>query len=416
MNRYKYIILGGGLAGGYAAKTFVETGIQEGELAIISAEGTLPYERPPLSKSFLAGKEEVEEILINDPDFYTQNGIDVHLNCVIDNIDFEARKLYADHETFDFEKLLIATGSRIRTLDTPGSDLEGLYYLRKIEDSKKIRKAASEAKKAVVIGGSFIGMEVASVLHSSGVETTLVFPEDRVWASFFTPEMSRFFERYYKDKGVTILPQEKVAAFKGNNGRVSRVILKSGQALEADMVVAGIGVVPNSQLFENTPIQLQKNGIKVNKFLETTVKDVFAAGDIAAYPDDIFDKVKRVEHWDNAVTQAQHAAQVMVGNTEKFEHIPYFFSDVFDLSYEFWGDTEGAAQIIHRGDLESDSFSVWWLDQQDRLLAAFVMNRPDEERDLAQRWIRSRTQVDKSWLEQNMYGLEPLIDENSTGG
>ena len=390
MNTYQYAILGGGLAAGYAAQTFVEEGGQSGELAIFSAEARPPYERPPLSKAFLAGEESVDDILINAPEFYEENGIDLHLNTRIEMVDLKNRQLRAtDGRLFGFEKLMIATGARIRPFDIPGSDLSGLYYLRQVSDSEAIRQAAQDAETAVIIGGSFIGMEVASVLQSSGVQTTLTFPEKRVWQRFFTPEMSDYFSNYYQEEGVTILPEQEIERFVGENGRLTGVVLKSGKTLDADIVVAGIGVLPNSELFAETELQREKNGVLVNRFLETNINDVFAVGDVAAYPDTTFDKVKRIEHWDNAVAQSQRAMKNMLGMNQPFDHLPYFFSDVFDLSYEFWGDTAGADHVIHRGDMENGRFSVWWLAEDGRLLAAFVMDRPEEERELAQTWIKT---------------------------
>lgn len=417
MKRYQYVILGGGLAAGYAAQTFVEEGGVAGELAIVSAESRLPYERPPLSKAFLAGEKSKEDVLINEEQYYDENGIDVHLSTRVSKVDINGRQLHTeDGQTIGFEKLLIATGARVRPFEVEGAELDNIFYLRQVNDSVAIREAAKDVARAVVIGGSFIGMEVASVLQSEGVDVTMVFPEERVWASFFTPEMSDYFENYYKEKGVTLMPGEKVTRFEGKNGRLTHIILGSGQKLEAPMAVAGIGVIPNSELFEETAVELKNGGIVVNKFLETSVEGIYAAGDVARYPDQIFDKPKRVEHWDNAVTQGQHAMRGMMGQREVFDHLPYFFSDVFDLSYEYWGDSEGAEQIIHRGDVESGSFSVWWLDGAGSVLAAFVMDRPEEERELAQRWIRSGVDVTQFDLENDTRTLKPLIDENSPPG
>jgi NADPH-dependent 2,4-dienoyl-CoA reductase/sulfur reductase-like enzyme len=209
--------------------------------------------------------------------------------------------------------------------------------------------------------------------------------------------MSAYFEDYYREKGVTILPQEEVTAFRGN-GRVGEVELKSGRRLTADMVVCGIGVVPNSTLFSGNKLEMEKGRIVVNRFLETNLPDVYAAGDITHYQDVIFDRHLHVEHWDNAVEQGRHAARVMMGVREPYEHVPYFFSDVFDLSYEFWGDTTNAEKTVVRGDLANGRFSTWWLGEDGRLLAAFVMNRPDEERENAPEWIRNGRKIPADWM------------------
>jgi len=211
-----------------------------------------------------------------------------------------------------------------------------------------------------------------------------------MWQRLFTPEISTFFRRYYEARGVKILVNTEVAALEGH-GRVENVITAKGERLPADFVVAGVGVTPETALFQNTGAAID-NGVLTNQFLETSVPGVYAAGDVANYRDPLFGRQRRVEHWDNAVAQGRHAARVMTGLREPFEHVPYFFSDVFDLSYEFWGDSSAADRVVIRGSPASASFSVWWL-AEGRLAAAFVMARPEEERELGQEWIRTREPV-----------------------
>jgi NADPH-dependent 2,4-dienoyl-CoA reductase/sulfur reductase-like enzyme len=268
-------------------------------------------------------------------------------------------------------------------------------YLRSLDDSRRLREAYEDAKRAVVIGAGFIGMEVASVLARRGVETTMLFPEDRVWQRLFTPPISAFFERYYQERGVSFARGESIAAIGGAHG-VENVVTESDRSLPADLVVAGIGVVPVTDLFSGSGIGYD-NGVIVNEFLETNVPDVLAAGDVAQYHDVIFAKHRRVEHWDNAVEQGKHAAKLLLGEREPFVHVPYFFSDVFDLSYEFWGDTTDADDVVYRGDIDSGAFSAWWL-RDGVLVAAFLMNRPDEERDIAAAWIADRRRVGSARL------------------
>jgi NADPH-dependent 2,4-dienoyl-CoA reductase/sulfur reductase-like enzyme len=391
MKTSKFMIFGGGMVAGYAAKGFVERGLKPGELTIVSADTSLPYERPPLSKGFLAGKETEAGILINPEDFYREHEIDVRLRCEVDGIDPGRRFLHLrSGEDLGFEKLIIATGAKVKTLGVPGGDLPGVYYLRSVEDSKRIRAHAENAKRAVTIGSGFIGMEVTSVLAQKGIATTMILRDDRIWKQFFTPEMSSFFETYYSQRGVEFIKQAKVTELRGD-GVVRSVVLESNRTIECDMVVAGIGVQPVAELVANSGIEVA-DGVVVNEYLETKFHDIYAAGDVANYQDTLFSKRRRVEHWDNAVSQGQHGARTLVGERTPFVHVPYFFSDVFDLSYEFWGDPVGADEIVERGDLRSTSFSVWWL-RQEQLIAAFTMNRPDEERDAAPRWIASKQQV-----------------------
>jgi NADPH-dependent 2,4-dienoyl-CoA reductase/sulfur reductase-like enzyme len=396
MKTSKYLILGGGMVAGYAAKQLVESGLKPHELTIVSADSSIPYERPPLSKGFLAGKETEASILINADDFYRAHVIEVRLNCVVSSVDSAGKNVRLQSgEEIGFEKLVVATGAQVRTLDVPGSNLMDVYYLRTLEDSKRIRQKAEGAKRAVVIGGGFIAMEVTSVLAQKGIETTMVLPDDRIWKRFFTAPMSRFFEEYYTARGVRFAKNNKVVELKGA-GTVESAVLQNGEAAACDMVVAGIGVRPVTELLANSGIEVA-DGVAVNEYLETSRRDIYAAGDVASYYDVLFGKHRRAEHWDNAVSQGQHCARVLAGDRTPFVHVPYFFSDVFDLSYELWGDSSGAEQVIERGDLSSRSFSVWWL-RQGKLVAAFTMNRSDEEREAAPRLIQSGEPVSAGTL------------------
>jgi NADPH-dependent 2,4-dienoyl-CoA reductase/sulfur reductase-like enzyme len=368
MNRTKYLIFGGGMVAGYAAN-----------------------ERPPLSKGFLAGKDTADGILINPQSWYREHGIEVKLETVVTQVDVKSKFIRTSSgEERGFDNLLIATGAQPRRLDCPGKDLPGVFYLRSMSDSESIRSKASGAKRALVVGGGFIGMEVASVLAQKNIEPVIAFPEDRVWSRVFSPEISAFFEDYYSARGVRIIKQTSVTALSGS-GQVRSAKLSNGQDTECDSVVAGIGVAPVTTALENSGVQID-NGIVVNEFLETNVAGISAAGDVANYPDPIFGKRRRVEHWDNAVSQGQHWARVVTGDRQPFVHVPYFFSDVFDLSYELWGDSADASEMVIRGDAHTSSFSAWWL-KGSRLVAAFVMNRPDEERQLAPEWIKSKLEI-----------------------
>jgi 3-phenylpropionate/trans-cinnamate dioxygenase ferredoxin reductase subunit len=403
MTSSKYLVIGGGMVAGYAAKELASRGLGSGELLIISADDALPYERPPLSKGFLSGKENEAGILINNPEWYRQQGIEVKLRTEIESVDVQKKRLRATSgETFEFEALLIATGARARKLDCPGNDLPNVFYLRSLGDSRKIRASLESRKQAVVLGGGFIGMEVAAVLAQKNIETTLILREDRVWNRVFTAPMSEFFERYYVSRGVQLLKRERVARLEGED-RVNSAVLSSGRKIPCDLVVAGIGATPVCELFTNTGLTAE-NGVVVNEYLETKLPGIFAAGDVANYLDIIFDKRRRVEHWDNAVSQGQHWAGLVRGDRKPFSHVPYFFSDVFDLSYELWGDSEGSTQTVARGDLNSSSFSVWWL-KQGRLVSAFTMNRPDEERQAAAEWVMAKQLVSPERLADNNRGV-----------
>lgn len=391
MNETKIVILGGGMVAGYAAKRLVELGLKQNQLTIVSADNAIPYERPPLSKGFLAGKDSEESIRINPEDFYRQHGIELRLECKVSRADLKGKRLILDRGSeLSFEKLVIATGASPRTLKLSGAKVGNLFYLRSLSDSRAIRTAASGAKQALVIGGGFIGMEVAAVLAQKQVSVTMVLNEDRIWKRLFSPEMSNFFENYYTSRGVRLMKSTSVKELRGD-GTVSSAVLENGESVPCDLVVAGIGVEPVTDCLAGSGLEID-NGVLVNEYLQTSHPDVFAAGDVANYQDLVFGKRRRVEHWDNAVSQGQYCARFLMGEKAPFKHVPYFFSDVFDLSYEYWGDSSGAEQIIHRGDVSTRSFSAWWL-RQKQVVAAFTMNRPDEEREVAPAWIESHQAV-----------------------
>jgi len=410
MQQLNIVILGGGMVAGYTAKQLVELGLPKGELAILSADNAVPYERPPLSKGFLAGKDSEEAIKINPEDFYKKQGIELKLECEVATVDVKRKRLILKgSDEFGFQKLIIATGARPRTLNIPGSRLQNLFYLRTVNDSKSIRDAAEKVKYAIVIGGGFIGMEVAAVLAQKGIEVAMVLSDDRVFKRLFSPEMSSFFETYYAARGVRLIKSMSITEFRGD-GAVNSAVLRDRQTVQCELVVAGIGVQPAIEVVTNSGLDLG-DGILVNEYLQTGNPAVFAAGDVANYQDVLFAKRRRVEHWDNAVSHGQYCARSLMGDRTPFKHVPYFFSDIFDLSYEFWGDSSGADQVVHRGDVSSSSFSVWWL-RQERVLAAFTMNRPDEERNVAPKWIESGQRVSAAKLTDV---TQPIVTASGSG-
>lgn len=407
MKKYEIVVLGSGVAAAHAVKEFAELKVGSGKVLMVTADDTLPYDRPPLSKGFLLGEKTREDILIEDLVFYNDHGIEVRLSQPVVSVDFDAKTLdcHPGGEVA-FERLLITAGSKVRHIEAAAADLEGIYYLRSLNDADRLRQRIEQGGRAAVIGSGFIGMEVASVMARKGVKPTMIFPDDRVWKKFFSAEMSAFFQKYFSDHGVKFMPNERAKAFLGS-GKVEKVHLESGRDVEVDFAVVGIGVTPATDLFTDSGLDMGHEGIIVNEFLQTNIPDVWAAGDVVAYPDVIFQKRRRLDHWDNAVEQGKVAARNMTGAHEPFVHVPYFFSDVFDLSYEFWGDSREHDQVVYRGDPRSSSFSAWWLKER-RLQAVFVMNRPDEERELAPEWIRHHRTIDENILRDTKHPLRQL--------
>jgi 3-phenylpropionate/trans-cinnamate dioxygenase ferredoxin reductase component len=407
MKKYKYVIIGGGTTAGYAAAEFAEQGIEKGDLCIISAESILPMNRPPLSKEYLKDKNKDDELLINDKKFYEQHGIDVLIETCAQKVKFAEKIIELDNgEALQCEKLLIATGSKVKHPDIPNENLENVFYLRNVKHSDKIREKAKEAKTAVIVGGGYIGTETAAALTEMGVKVTMIVPEDRLLSKFASDDIAAFFKEKFADEGVDVLFGQEASGFYGDE-KVEEVELKSGKRFKTDMVIIGVGVEPNVKIFSDSNLNID-TGIVVNEFCETNIPDVYAAGDVVEFPDKIFNKIRHVEHWENAFEQGKHAAKVMTGKIEPYIFLPFFFSDVFDVSYEYFGDNESATDIINRGNLEKGDFSTWWINDN-RVVAAFIMStRPKEEGEKAREWIRNRTQIDKDKLSDENKPLKEL--------
>ena len=411
MKNYKYVIIGGGTTAGYAAEEFTKQGIDKGDLCIVSAESILPMNRPPFSKEYLKDEAQDDEILINDASFYESNGIAIKLETCARKVDFGKKTIELDNdETLSFNKLLIATGSSLKHLGVDGSDLENIFYLRSIKHSDKIREQAKNSKNAVIVGGGYIGSETAAGLSEMGLNVTMVIPEEHILSKFANEEIAEFFKNVYSSHGIDLIFFDKVVAFHGKDS-VKEVELASGKRLPADMVIAGIGVEPNVKLFENTALKINE-GIEVNEFCETGVDGVFAAGDVVEFPDNIFNKQRHVEHWEHAFEQGKHAARVMTGTREPYIFVPFFFSDVFDLSYEYFGDQETADYSVTRGNIKKGDFSHWWFDGN-KLVAAFIMSsRPDEEKDKAREWIQHKTPIDRDRIDDENVDFKSLVRQS----
>jgi len=394
MKHYKYLILGGGVAAGYAVKELVSHDRFNAEdLAVVSADDTLPYDRPPLSKDFLAEKSRVGDILINDENFYRTNDIDVYLKTPIERIYTTARTLRTTHgDGFSFDHLVIATGASPNQLDIPGAGLPQIHYLRTVEDSASIRQYLDSVEQVAIIGGGYIGLETAAICANEGKSVTMIFPEERLMGHrFFTPRLSAFFENALREKGVTFRTEEEVTSFE-KEGEQARIKLESGNDVTADLVIVGIGVSPNVSIAKNSRIQVD-DGVLTNEYLETNIPGIYALGDVANFYDVMFKKRRRTEHWQNAVDQGKYIARRLLGlEKEPFQKLRYFFSDVLDYSYEVWGEIADGESIIESGDYDSGEVGIWWM-RDGRVVAALLMGRPDEEREMAQEWIREGKQV-----------------------
>lgn len=389
MKSYKYIIIGGGMAGGNAAKSIRELD-SENPLALITQESHLPYQRPPLSKGYLQGKATLDKVYLEDADFYKQRNIEVLTTSRVAAINPEKHTIALQTgQQFAYEKLLLATGGSAKRLPLPGINLQNVFTLRTIEESEHIRRVATSGKKALVLGGSFIGAEVAASLCNMGVSVTMVFPESRLLEKVVPEELSQFLHEKYADRGINIRPGMTPEKLEGDTA-AKRVHLSNGEILPVDLVVLGVGINLNTQLAKEAGLTLDGAGaVIVDEMLRTSDPDIYAAGDIAAWPDPTFEKRLRVEHWDVARGQGVQAGRNMAGEAEAYNALPYFFSDLFDFSFEAWGDFTSWDQTVLQGALRSGSFTFTYF-QNAQVVAILSVNPSEELRNRIPEIIRAR--------------------------
>ena len=356
---YKYVIVGGGRAGASAVQGIREIDAS-GSILVVGLEGHLPYNRPPLTKELWFGTQKVEDVFVDSRDFYDRNGVRVLEETRIKGIDLSQRTAAdAKGKTYRFEKLLIATGGVPRPLPIPGGDLEGLIYYRYLDDYTKLRGEAVAGRKALVIGGGFIGSEIAAALALNKVEATLLFPEKHLCSRVFPASLGQAMNAYYEGQGVKIVSEDKPASLERREGRF--LVRTAGKAaLEADIVVAGIGIRPETGLAEAAGLRTD-DGIIVDAQLQTSAPGIFAAGDAARFPHHALGVMTRIEHWDNALSQGKQAGRNMAGAGEPFTYMPYFFSDLFKFGYEAVGEIDPRLEIFADWQKEFDTGSIYYL-------------------------------------------------------
>ncbi len=381
---YTYIIIGAGLAGASAVEGIREVD-QQGSILLIGAEKDQPYDRPPLSKQLWSGAKSVEEVFLHDEDFYRKHRVDLRLGVEVQRLDIE-RHAVADAQgnTYRYKRLLLATGATPRRLSIPGGDLEGISYYRTLADYRQLRRAAVDGKSALVIGGGFIGSEIAAALRMNNLAVTMIFPSQWLVSRVFPESLGRTLTGYYRDKGIDVLTGDvPVSIQRGERGYVART--RAGREVQADLVVVGIGVAPNIALAQSAGLTTG-DGVPVNPCLQTSNDDVYAAGDIAFFPEANLGP-RRIEHWDNAVSQGKHAGQNMAGAREPFTYMPFFFSDLFEFGYEAVGDVDSRHETFADWQEENKTGVIYYL-KDGRLRGAMMCNlfgKVDAARELVQR-------------------------------
>ena len=384
-------LLVGGFAAAHCAAELRSRGA-EGSILLAGREPHPPYERPPLSKEYLRGEGTEEDALVNGVGWYEENGVELLTETSVMSLDAGARaaKLQT-REVVEFGKALIATGARVNILHhLEGARLEGIHYLRVLGNADAIRAEAAEAGHVVLIGGSYIASEVAASLTAMGTRCTMVMLEDIALSGAFGEQVGRYFHEVLSSHGVELVTGEELEAFLGD-GRVRAIRTKSGREVEGDVVVVGAGVHPETMLAERAGLEVE-NGIVCDSGLETSVEGIFAAGDACSYDSVVHGRRLRVEHWDVALQQGQHAARGLIGEAEPYRVVPYFFSDLADwTSLEYVGPAERWDEVVWRGDRDAGEFSAWYLDSG-RVVAALSVGR-SEDLQHARRLIESGADV-----------------------
>lgn len=391
MAKYKYVIIGGGIAGGKACEGIRQVDSQ-GSIALITQEPFRPYQRPPLSKGYLQGEADLDKAYLESAQFYQEQHIEVIPEHRVDRIRPQKHEILAENGLIlAYERLLLATGGHALRLDLPGSELEQVFTLRTIRDARNIREAAGPGQHALVMGGSFIGCEVAASLAQIGSQVTQIFPESRMLERIVTAGISKHLRNIYQQKGVRVLPGTVAKKLMGSDGQVSGAQLDNGENLKIDLVVMGVGIGLNTDLAKEAGLDVRSEdqAILVDEYLRTSGPDIYAAGDICAWPDDRYGRRLRVEHWDVARQQGLRAGRNMAGEEQAYTALPYFFSDLFDLSFEVWGNLDRWEQTVRRGQLDSGSFADYYF-ADDQLVGVLAVGRPDKERQAMQTLVKAR--------------------------
>lgn len=353
------IIVGAGQAAAQAIQTLQAKGF-DGRLVVVGEEPYVPYERPPLSKAYLAGELPEEKLYLKKPDYFAEKNIDLRLNTAVTGLDPAARRVtLGDGQTLAYDQLLLATGSRVRKLAIPGADLKGVHYLRSIDDVKGIQVELKPQSRIVLVGAGYIGLEVAAVARKMGAAVTVLEMMDRVMARVVAAEVSAFYDAVHRDAGVDIRLNTGVVALEGS-GRVNAVVTDKGDRVAADLVVVGIGIVPNVEVAQAAGLKVD-NGVVVDEFCRTSDPNIYAAGDVTNHPNPLMGRNIRLESVQNAVSQGRTAAQAMLGMPEPYGEVPWFWSDQYDLKLQIAGLSEPGDDVVVRGDPATRKFSVIYL-------------------------------------------------------
>ncbi|WP_104177144.1 NAD(P)/FAD-dependent oxidoreductase [Cryobacterium sp. Y50] len=403
-----YVIVGAGLAGASAARALREEGFT-GPIQLIGAEAHRPYIRPPLSKDYLSGSSDRDSVYVDPKDWYAEHKVELFLSTSVASVDAAHQLIHTDAgEAFAYGKLLLTTGSSPRRLSIPGADLEGVHYLRTLEDSDILRPLlAGGSLRLVLIGSGWIGMEVAATARTLGNDVTILERDPIPLANALGDELGQMFADLHEQNGVILRRSVSVESVLGQDGRASAVQLESGEVIPADLVLVGIGATPNVALADSAGLTID-NGISVDASLRTSDPAIYAAGDVANAYHPLAKLRLRSEHWANALNGGKAAARSMLGQKVSFDDVPYFYTDQFDVGMEYsgFGPLTRGAEVVYRGDRAGREFIAFWV-ADGKVVAGMNVNVWDVN-EAVQGIIRRGNQVDRAKLADADVPLESL--------
>jgi 3-phenylpropionate/trans-cinnamate dioxygenase ferredoxin reductase subunit len=401
----RIVVIGGGHAGGELVASLRSRG-HTGEILLITAESHLPYQRPPLSKAYLSDQISKDKLLTRPASFYTDQRIDTLLDSRVLSIDRAAKSMtLGGGEIVSYGRLALTTGTRPRVLDVQGTQLHGVHYLRTIDDVVRIRDELSRIDELVIIGGGFIGLEVAAICRKLGKTVSILESADRLMSRVTSTAVSTFYQNYHETHGVRIHLRTQVGSLVGKSDRVDHVECNNGLSLRAQMVVIGIGVVPNIELALGAGLPCD-GGIMVDEFARTSDRDIVAAGDCTNHPNSLLGRRMRLESVHNAVEQARTAAATLCNREHHYSQIPWFWSDQYDLKLQMVGVPMGHDAEIVRGDTASAAFSVFYFGGG-QLQAVDSVNRPADHM-LGRRFLAARTPLTEDQAANAQFDLRSL--------
>ncbi|HEY5841701.1 MAG TPA: FAD-dependent oxidoreductase [Mycobacterium sp.] len=403
-----FVIAGAGLAGAKTAEALRDNGF-DGRIVLFGDEERLPYERPPLSKEFLAGKKSLSEFTVHPPEWYRDHDVDLRLGTTITAIDRHQNAVtLPDGEAVPYHKLVLATGSRSRRPKLSGADANGVHYLRSFEQSEALDAVLTKGARLAVVGAGWIGLEVAATARNRGVQVTVIDTARLPLLAALGPEAAQVFADLHREHGVDLRLESGVKEIATDGGTATGVMLSDGDQVAADAVLVAVGAVPNVELAEAAGLTMAEGGVAVDASLRSSDPDIFAVGDIAAADNPLLGTRIRTEHWANALKQTAVAAAAMMGKDATYTELPYFFTDQYDLGMEYVGHSAGYQRVVFRGDVAGREFVVFWLDGDNRVLAGMNVNVWDVLDDV-KALIRSKTPVDPDTLSSSGQALSALV-------